>query len=156
MKKSISILFAVLLSALTCSVTAQTYLVSELKGEVKLIHGKQKEPVKKRQCLSGTHVLHVPASAKVVLLDSLNRKQYTIDRMCTGSVRQLIETGHASVKNLSVQYLKFLLARVRRENSSAEDSSYMQTSAHAYREGDSILVPPCDSVVPAHPCDSIK
>lgn len=156
MKKFITLLFLALLSASTCGIAAQTYIVSELKGEAKLINGKQKTPVKKRQSLSGTHVLHVPASAKVVLLDSLNRKQYTIDHPCTGSVRQLIEEGRVSVKNLSKQYLKFLLAKVRRENSPVEDSSYMQTSAHAYREGDSILVPPLDSVAPAHPRDSVK
>ena len=75
--------------------------------------------------------------------------------VCTGKLKSLLAEDKASVKNLSNQYLKYLLAQLKGKGSIMTETAYMQRTASAYRDADSLLIA-TDSAAAEQVMDSVK
>ena len=96
MKKLLTLLFLGIV--FSCSMLqAQSYTVFSLRGEVKTIKGKSSSDVKLRAELTPETVISVPSSGRIILLDQVGSKLYTISRPCKGSIKELIaQNGEVS------------------------------------------------------------
>lgn len=144
-----------LLAAFAVETAAQEYDVYSVRGEVKLIAGRAKQPVKLRDKITDTHIVSIPQSGMIMLLDKEGKKLYTINKPCTGKVKALLTGDKVSVKTLSNQYLKYLLAQLRGKGSIMTETAYMQRTASAYRDADSLLIA-TDSAAAEQICDTLK
>lgn len=144
-----------LFAAFALGMTAQSYDVYSVRGDVKRIEGRVKQPVKLREKIDETQVVSIPQSGMIMLLDAGSKKLYTINKPCTGTVKTLIGSENVSIKNLSNQYLKYLLAQLKGKGSITTETAYMQRTASAYRDADSLLIT-VDSTSVELPEDSVK
>lgn len=148
-------LMLLFLTASAIDSAAQDYDVYSVRGEVKLIRGRSKSPIKLRDKITDEQIVSIPQSGMIMLLDKTGKKLYTINRPCTGKVKTLLTEDKASVKNLSNQYLKYLLAQLKGKGSIMTETAYMQRTASAYRDADSLLIA-TDSAAAEQVMDSVK
>lgn len=126
-----------------------------MRGNVKLINGRTKVPVKLRQDIDVKQIISIPEQGMLMLLNQQERKLYTINHAVTGSVRSLLENERTGVKALSNQYLKYLLAQMRGRGSIITETVCMQRTASAYRDADSLLMV-VDSLETVERNDSVR
>lgn len=148
-------LMLLFISASAIDGAAQDYDVYSVRGEVKLIRGRSKSPIKLRDKITDEQIVSVPQSGMIMLLDKTGKKLYTINQPCTGKLKSLLAEDKASVKNLSNQYLKYLLAQLKGKGSIMTETAYMQRTASAYRDADSLLIA-TDSAAAEQVMDSVK
>lgn len=135
MKHILSLLFFFLAFAFTTQ--AQTYAVYSMQGDVRLVQNKKSVPMQLHQNIQATDNVIVPATGKLILLDKSNRKLFTINKPYNGTVSHLIaDNTRCSMKNLSKQYLRYLVGQMSGKGVIEKRSTYMDRTASVYRGGD--------------------
>lgn len=133
MKHLLSIIVFLLTFAFTSQ--AQTYAVFSVRGDVRLVQNKKSAPIKLRQCIQASDNVVVPATGKLILLDKANSKLFTINKPYSGAVSQLIaDNTRCSMKNLSKQYLRYLIGQMSGKGVIETRTCYMDRTASAYRD----------------------
>lgn len=133
MKHVLSILF--LLLAFALSAQAQTYAVFSVRGDVRMMNNKKSIPLKLRQDIHASDNVIVPATGKLILLDKGNSKLFTINKPYSGTVSKLIaDNTRCSMKNLSKQYLRYLIGQMSGKGIIETRTCYMDRTASAYRD----------------------
>lgn len=133
MKHLLSLLFFLLAFAFTAQ--AQSYAVFSVRGDVRIVHDKKSTPIKLRQDIQASDRVVVPATGKLILLDKANSKLFTINKPYSGTVSQLIaDNSRCSMKNLSKQYLRYLIGQMSGKGVIETRTCYMDRTASAYRD----------------------
>lgn len=133
MKHILSLIFFFLAFAFTTQ--AQTYAVYSMQGDIRLVQNKKSVPMQLHQNIQATANIIVPATGKLILLDKSNRKLFTINKPYSGIVSHLIaDNTRCSMKNLSRQYLRYLVGQMSGKGVIEKRSTYMDRTASAYRD----------------------
>ena len=110
MKKLITLL---LLLGATATLSAQTYVVYAITGNVVTIDKRMKSSVSVRQQLDPSVVLSIPDGGIIRLFDQSAHKLYTLKNKATGPISKLIETQPESGKVVTPQYFKYIMKNLR-------------------------------------------
>lgn len=148
--KYLSILFSrtkwltLLLCLCTLTAKAQQYMVYSAIGEVSEVKGGKKVPLTPRkQLTAGTKVV-IDKESSLVLLDEKNSRMYCFTATGTFTVSQLLMQKNSSKKELSKQYMNYMVKKLFASGSQkmAHPDTYMQATATAYRSPstDSLLL----------------
>ena len=137
------VIFLIACVLLSVSASAQKYVVYTVTGDVTKLIGKKIVKVSAKQTLEELVLLNIPSGSKLVLLDEANSKLCTIKVSGKGTIKDLLnKTGNTS-KSISAQYLSYML---KRNQASPDKNTYMQTTAAAYRDVDSLFFNVTDSI----------
>lgn len=123
---------------------AQTYTVYSVIGSAKIVKGKSTIQLQPRKQLStDTHLL-IERESAVTILDEKNAKMYSFATEGSHTVRQLVDMTRGSVKNISKQYMSYLVKQLFSDGSQymSHPDTYMQVTATSYRSAtsDSMLL----------------
>lgn len=126
------------------SLHAQTYTVYSVIGNAKLVQGKKAVPLEPRKQLSINNRLLIEAESAVTLLDEKNNKMYSFSAKGTYTIEELVEKTSNKAKNVSKQYMSYLVKQLFSKGSSSmtHPNAYMQVTATSYRSAtnDSMLL----------------
>ena len=139
---------------------AQTYTVYSVTGNAKVVNGKNTSVLQPRKQLSvNTRLLIEPESA-VTLLDEKSNKMYSFAADGSHTVKQLIDMTRSSVKNISKQYMSYLVKQLFTDASQrmAHPDTYMQVTATSYRSAtnDSMLLSRIAQLLPVDGDNSVE
>lgn len=133
MKHLLSTLF--LFIAFAIASNAQSYSVFSVRGDVRVVKGKATAPIKLRQELEAQSRVAIPSTGKLILLDKANSKLYTINKPYSGTIANLLaDDARCSMKNLSRQYLRYLVNQMAGKGVIETRTCYMDRTASAYRD----------------------
>lgn len=126
------------------SVSAQQYTVYSIVGDMFIRENGRDVPLKPRKTISASTVLKIGKESAVTVLDERNSKLYSFTEAGTNTVGQLIAGKKSSAKNLSKQYMNYLVKQLFASGSQkmVHPDTYMQATATAYRseESDSLML----------------
>lgn len=132
------------LMATATPLCAQTYTVYSVIGNTKVVQGKKAVPLLPRRQLNVSNRLMIEAESAVTLLDEKNNKMYSFSTEGTHTVGQLVEKTQSRAKNVSKQYMSYLVKQLFSKGSSkmSHPNTYMQVTATSYRSAtsDSMLL----------------
>ena len=138
----ISLLF--FLIGVVAAISAQAYTVYSVIGTAEIIEGKSALPLKARKLIKAQTRLRIFPESSVTVLDEKSSKLYSFSSEGTFSVKQLIEKSQKKTKNVSKQYMSYLVKQLFSSSSSqmTHPDTYMQVTATSYRSAstDSMLV----------------
>lgn len=126
------IFIIIMLSIVTfVKVNAQNYLVYTVSGEVTNV-SKKNSKIEAKQQLSGSTVIRLGNSSRLVLLDEKKRQLCTLKTPVEGKIQDIIKKSGNSSRSVSEQYVSYLLKR----NTSADSkkNTHMQSTAVSYRD----------------------
>lgn len=138
------ILFIVMLTLFSVSISAQTYHVYTVSGKVTSTVGGKSKNVTPKMTLTAVTNLTVADASRIVLINEQAKQMCTIKGVAKGTVKQLLVGNNASVKTVSPQYIDVLMKKTSGNNSR---SAYMQSAATSFRNLDSLLIQ-TDSILP--------
>lgn len=144
------ILFIIMLTLFSVSVSAQTYHVYTVSGKVTSTVGGKSKNVTPKMTLTATTNLTVADASRIVLINEQAKQMCTIKGAAKGTVKQLLSGKTASVKIVSPQYIAVLM---KKSSDNTSRSAYMQSAATSFRDLDSLLIQN-DSILPVK--DSTK
>lgn len=137
------IILGMLLSLFTVT-GAQTYTVYSVIGNAKIVNGKNTSVLQPRNQLYANSRLLIEPESAVTLLDEKNNKMYSFAAEGSHTVKQLIDMTRNSVKNISKQYMSYLVKQLFTDASQkmTHPDTYMQVTATSYRSvtNDSMLL----------------
>ena len=122
--------FALILTAMVVvSTSAQEYLVYDVHGTVMLLNkphssnkkssGKQKVErdvkVRPNLSLSPESIIKISDKSSVELIDVVKRKSYKCAQTGIATIEKLLISANTNVKELSVNYLKYLLNKLLKD-----------------------------------------
>ena len=107
--------------------------------------GKPTSQVYYLQELDSTTCIRVNENSKITFIHKQSHRLYTINKPVEGTIAKLIDQEECSIKNLSKQYLKYLLNRMAHTKQPIPRNNYMARTASTYR-GDDADSLTCDSV----------
>lgn len=141
MKNKILIL---LLALMPLSLAAQSYTVYSVVGTARWHNGKTMVPLKARKVVSAQTKLQLGEESAVTVIDEKNAKMYSFTSPGTNTVANLIKGLKGNAKNLSKQYLSYVVKQLFSDDSEkmSHPNTYMQATATAYRStsNDSLLL----------------
>lgn len=133
-----------LLALMPLTLAAQSYTVYSVVGSARWHNGKTMVPLKARKVVSTQTKLQIGEESAVTVIDEKNAKMYSFTSPGTHTVADLIKNLHGKSKNLSKQYLSYVVKQLFSDDSEkmSHPSSYMQATATAYRStsNDSLLL----------------
>ncbi|MBQ6209095.1 MAG: hypothetical protein IJK42_04920 [Prevotella sp.] len=91
---------------------AQKYVVFALKGNVELVTGQGRRPLKVNDALMPQSVVNIPYRGVVELIDETAGKQYTLQSVGRGTVSELLKDKNNTVLTLSQKYLSYVKAQL--------------------------------------------
>lgn len=125
-------------------IQAQTYTVYSVIGSAKIVTGKNAVLLQPRKQLSADTRLLIEQESAVTLLDEKSMKMYSFATEGSHTVRQLVNMTKGGVKNLSKQYMSYLVKQLFSDGSQqmSHPDTYMQVTATSYRSAtsDSMLL----------------
>jgi len=137
-------LFLLLLALMPLSLAAQSYTVYSVVGTARWHNGKTMVPLKARKVLSAQTKLQLGEESAVTVIDEKNAKMYSFTSVGTNTVADLIKGLKGNSKNLSKQYLSYVIKQLFSDDSEkmSHPNTYMQATATAYRSSsnDSLLL----------------
>lgn len=144
MKKILT--FLIFLVCCINSIDAQTFTVFSIQGSVDSLDrkGKPSSQIRYKQELDSATCIRVNENSKITFIHKQNHRLYTINKPVKGEIAKLIYQEECSIKNLSKQYLKYLLNRMAHNKQLRASYNYMGRTASSYRgdDPDSLM---CDS-----------
>ena len=137
-------LFLLLLALMPLSLAAQSYTVYSVVGTARWHNGKTMVPLKARKVLSAQTKLQLGEESAVTVIDEKNAKMYSFTSVGTNTVADLIKGLKGNSKNISKQYLSYVIKQLFSDDSEkmSHPNTYMQATATAYRSSsnDSLLI----------------
>lgn len=138
------ICFLGMLLLASSSLRAQNYTVYSVIGSAKIVNGKNATALQPRKLVTEDARLLIEPESAVTLLDEKNNKMYSFAAEGTHTVGQLIDMTKNSVKNISKQYMSYLLKQLfdNSKQTRTHPDMYMQAMASSYRSAtsDSMLL----------------
>lgn len=126
------------------SLSAQDYTVYSVIGSAKIVNGKNATVLQPRKLLTADSRLLIEPESAVTLLDEKNNKMYSFAAEGSHTVKQLIGMTKNNVKNISKQYMSYLIKQLFADASHqmTHPDMYMQAMASSYRSStnDSLLL----------------
>ena len=126
------------------SLAAQSYTVYSVVGTARWHNGKTMVPLKARKVVSAQTKLQLGEESAVTVIDEKNAKMYSFTSPGTNTVANLIKGLKGNAKNLSKQYLSYVVKQLFSDDSEkmSHPNTYMQATATAYRStsNDSLLL----------------
>lgn len=123
---------------------AQTYTVYSVIGNVKFVNGEKTSVLQPRKQLNVNSRLLIEPESAVTLLDEKSNKMFSFAAEGSHTVEQLIDMTRNSVKNISRQYMSYLVKQLFSDASQrmTHPDTYMQVTATSYRSvtSDSMLL----------------
>ena len=142
------------------SLSAQTYTVYSVIGSAKIVNGKNATALQARKSLTANSRLLIEPESAVTLLDEKNNKMYSFSAEGSHTVKQLIDMTRSNVKNISRQYMSYLVKQLFADASHqmTHPDMYMQAMASSYRSAtnDSLLLCRITQMFPEEGEDSIE
>ena len=133
-----------LLALMPLSLIAQSYTVYSVVGSARWHNGKTMVPLKARKVLSAQNKVQIGEESAVTVIDEKNAKMYSFTSPGTNTVADLIKNLKGKSKNLSKQYLSYVVKQLFSDDSEkmSHPNTYMQATATAYRSSsnDSLLL----------------
>ena len=133
-----------LLALMPLTLVAQSYTVYSVVGTARWHNGKTMVPLKARKVLSDNTKLQIGEESAVTVIDEKNAKMYSFTSPGTNTVADLIKNLKGKSKNLSKQYLSYVVKQLFSDDSEkmSHPNTYMQATATAYRSSsnDSLLL----------------
>ena len=128
--------------SLTCAFGGK-YTVYSVIGKAYTINGGKKSMLATRSSLSGSTRLYIEKESAVTIIDEANYKMYFFTKQGENSVSALLDISRKTSKNLSKQYLSYLLKQMfsPMSKSMKHPDTYMQSTGTSYRAAsrDSIM-----------------
>lgn len=117
------------------AVSAQQYTVYSVVGTAMVREKDRDVPLKPRKAITTGTVLRIDKESAVTVLDERNSKMYSFTEAGENSVGKLIAGKKNSAKNLSKQYMGYLVKQLFASGSRkmTHPDTYMQSMATAYR-----------------------
>ena len=131
------ILFVIMLTLFTVSVSAQTYHVYTVSGKVMSNVGGKAKSVTPKMALSAATSLTVADASRIVLINEQAKQMCTIKGAAKGTVKQLLSGKSAIIKTVSPQYIAILM---KRSFGTTARSTHMQSAATSFRDLDSLAI----------------
>jgi hypothetical protein len=130
-----NLLLLLLLLFLPLSMTAQSYTVYSVVGTVRWHNGKAMVPLKPRNMLTPQTSLQLGTESAVTVIDEKNAKMYSFTSPGTHTVATLIKSLKGNAKNLSKQYISYVVKQLFSDDSEkmSHPNTYMQATATAFR-----------------------
>ncbi len=126
------------------TVSAQQYTVYSVAGDAFVKEQGRDVSLKPRKAISTATVLRIGKESAVTVLDERNSRMYSFTEAGTKTVGQLIAGKKSSAKNLSKQYMGYLVKQLFASGSKqmSHPDTYMQSTATAYRSvaADSLML----------------
>lgn len=133
-----------LLMLMPMSAFAQSYTVYSVVGSARWHNGKAMVPLKARKVVSDQTTLQLGEESAVTVIDEKNAKMYSFTSPGTNTVGNLVKALKGRSKNLSKQYLSYVVKQLFSDDSEkmSHPNTYMQATATAYRSSsnDSLLL----------------
>lgn len=133
-----------LLMLMPMSAFAQSYTVYSVVGSARWHNGKTMLPLKARKVVSDQTTLQLGEESAVTVIDEKNAKMYSFTSPGTNTVGNLVKGLKGRSKNLSKQYLSYVVKQLFSDDSEkmSHPNTYMQATATAYRSSsnDSLLL----------------
>ncbi len=133
-----------LLMLMPMSAFAQSYTVYSVVGSARWHNGKAMVPLKARKVVSDQTTLQLGEESAVTVIDEKNAKMYSFTSPGVNTVGNLIKALKGRSKNLSKQYLSYVVKQLFSDDSEkmSHPNTYMQATATAYRSSsnDSLLL----------------
>ena len=134
----------VLLALMPLSASAQSYTVYSVVGSARWHNGKAMVPLKARKVVSDQTTLQLGEESAVTVIDEKNAKMYSFTSPGVNTVGNLVKGLKGRSKNLSKQYLSYVVKQLFSDDSEkmSHPNTYMQATATAYRSSsnDSLLL----------------
>ena len=134
----------VLLALMPLSASAQSYTVYSVVGSARWHNGKAMVPLKARKVVSDQTTLQLGDESAVTVIDEKNAKMYSFTSPGVNTVGNLVKGLKGRSKNLSKQYLSYVVKQLFSDDSEkmSHPNTYMQATATAYRSSsnDSLLL----------------
>ena len=134
----------VLLALMPLSASAQSYTVYSVVGSARWHNGKTMVPLKARKVVSDKTTLQLGDESAVTVIDEKNAKMYSFTSPGVNTVGNLVKGLKGRSKNLSKQYLSYVVKQLFSDDSEkmSHPNTYMQATATAYRSSsnDSLLL----------------
>ena len=126
------------------SASAQSYTVYSVVGSARWHNGKTMVPLKARKVVSDKTTLQLGDESAVTVIDEKNAKMYSFTSPGVNTVGNLVKGLKGRSKNLSKQYLSYVVKQLFSDDSEkmSHPNTYMQATATAYRSSsnDSLLL----------------
>lgn len=132
--KHLLILFTMLSLGIGCY--AQQYKVYSVVGKVT----SNSKPILKGMSVDGNCPITIQDKSKVIMLDEASKEMITIATASSGLLKDLISVKNR--KKVTDSYFQYILKKMA-EKDNSHDKNVMQSSASAFRDGDSILMNLC-------------
>ena len=133
-----------LLMLMPMSAFAQSYTVYSVVGSARWHNGKAMVPLKARKVVSDQTTLQLGEESAVTVIDEKNAKMYSFTSPGVNTVGNLVKGLKGRSKNLSKQYLSYVVKQLFSDDSEkmSHPNTYMQATATAYRSSsnDSLLL----------------
>lgn len=117
------------------TVSAQQYTVYSVAGDVFVKENGREVRLKPRKTITAGTVLRIENESAVTVLDERNSKMFSMTETGTSTAGKLIAGKKSSAKNLSKQYMGYLVKQLFASGSKqmSHPDTYMQSTATAYR-----------------------
>ena len=139
--KIITILLTLLFSS---AISAQTYTVYSVIGNIRIVEGKKSIPLSVRKQVNTKTRLYIGAESSVTVLDEINNKMFSFSSEGTFAVGTLVDKTRNKTKTISKQYMSYLVKQLFSDESQKmiHPDTYMQVTATSYRSitNDSMLI----------------
>lgn len=153
MNRYFSVIIFVMALLWSADAAAQRYYVYAVRGDVSLVSGRTKTPLKTGQQLEEAQTVNIASGGLLMLLDKEAHKLHTVNRADKGTVKNLLAGDKVGVKDLTARYFRYLWNQMNSKSRLTADSEYMQRTTSAYRgldslcvETDTLTVVPADSI----------
>lgn len=124
----------IMVLSLTCAL-GHKYTVYSVIGKAYTMKGGKKSLLASRSSLSGATRLLIEKESAVTIIDEANSKMYFFTKQGENSVSSLLDMSRKTSKNLSRQYLSYLLKQMFSPMSKTmkHPDTYMQSTGTSYR-----------------------
>lgn len=137
-------IFLLLLMLLPITMWAQSYTVYSVVGSAKVQNGNTMVPLKPRKVVNAQTRIAIADESAVTVIDEKNAKMFSFTTRGTHTIGQLVGTAKGGGKNLSRQYMSYLVKQMFGDGSQkmSHPDTYMNATATAYRStsSDSLLI----------------
>lgn len=129
------------------AVSAQTYQVYNVKGDVKT----EKGTVKQGDKFTGNTIITISNGGRIVILSESDKKLITIKDVGKGTISDIIKKSTTTSQKLTDSYLTFVKNKILGNENT--DKNHMQSAGTSYRETDSLLQ---KILIPEEKTDTVK
>ena len=143
MKRILTLLF--LVGIFVSGIQAQAYTVVEIKGTIDSLdnRGRAQKVIRLNQSLNPSTQIRINTKSRIKLVDQKNQKMFTFENEGSGKISKFILEEQCTIRNLSKQYLTYLLNRMRHMPEMCHTEDTMRDDGTIHR-GDTLHIDSLD------------